>query len=140
MTPNLLQDKEQTAPPKKKILWVEDDSFLTNIIAQELSKQQWTIIYAADGATALPLARTEQPDAIVLDILLPGIDGIEVLTQLKGSDETKRIPVIMFTNLDDQEKIDRSIALGAAGFFIKATVTLEAITAEIQKAISHGPL
>lgn len=122
---------------KKKILWVEDDSFLTNIIAQKLSEQHWGLLYASEGASALQMARKEQPDAIVLDILLSGMDGLEVLAQLKAGEETKHIPVLMFSNLDDQAKIEQSKTLGAEGFFVKAMTTLEAIIAEIQKVISR---
>ena len=64
---------------EKKILWVEDDSFLTDIIAQKLSEQNWKLLYALEGASALAMAHKEQPDAIVLDILLPGMDGMERL-------------------------------------------------------------
>lgn len=118
---------------KKKILWVEDDSFLTDIIAQKLSEQHWELLYALEGASALALAHKEQPNAIVLDILLPGMDGLEVLAQLKADEETKHIPVIMFSNFDDKEKIEKSKTLGAENFFVKATTDLETVIAEIQK-------
>jgi len=121
----------------KKILWVEDDSFLTDIIAQKLSQQHLELLYASEGVGALQKARKEHPDAIVLDILLPGMDGLEVLTQLKADDETKHIPVIMFSNLNDQAKIEQSKTLGAEGFFVKAMTNLETILAEIQKVISR---
>lgn len=122
---------------EKKILWVEDDSFLTDIIAQKLSEQNWKLLYALEGASALAMAHKEQPDAIVLDILLPGMDGLEVLAKLKADESTKHIPVIMFSNFDDKEKIEKSKALGAEGFFVKAMVTLETIITEIQKVISR---
>lgn len=120
----------------KKILWVEDDSFLTNIIAQKLSEQHWELLYALEGASALKIAEKEQPDVIVLDILLPGMDGLEVLTQLKANEGTKHIPVLMFSNFDDPTKIEQSKALGAEDFFVKAMTSLETIIAEIQKIVS----
>ncbi|MHB8860520.1 MAG: response regulator [Minisyncoccota bacterium] len=128
----------ETAPAaKKKILWVEDDSFLIDIIAQKLTQEQWELLYANDGAAALRVAHEKKPDAIILDILLPGIDGIEVLRQLKADEETKNIPVLMFSNLDDKEKIAQGKELGAEGFFIKATSTLESIIEEIQKVLAR---
>lgn len=138
MIPNIpAREENHPVPAKKKILWVEDDSFLNNIIAQKLSEQHWELLYAREGVSALQMAHKEQPDAIVLDILLPGMDGLELLAQLKADEKTKHIPVLMFSNLDDQAKIAQSKTLGAEGFFIKAVTTLETIIAEIQKVISR---
>ena len=128
---------DQNIPNKVKILWVEDDSFLTNIIAQQLAQQNWELVYAAEGASAIALAHKERPDVIVLDVLLPGMDGVEVLRQLKADEETKNIPVIMFSNFDDKAKIAESLGLGAQGYLVKANVDLETIVAEIQKIISR---
>lgn len=133
----IVESPEQTAAAAKKILWVEDDAFLTNIIAHELSNQHWQVLYAREGVTSLAIAKSEKPDAIVLDIMLPGMDGFEVLKRLKADDETKDIPVVMFTNLDDPEKVELSKILGAEGFFVKALVSLDSIIAEIQKVISR---
>ena len=127
---------ETTTSDKKKILWVEDDSFLIDIIAQKLAQEQWELLYANDGAAALRVAHEKKPDAIILDILLPGIDGIEVLRQLKADESTKSIPVLMFSNLDDKEKIQQGKTLGAEGFFVKATSTLESIIEEIKKVLA----
>jgi len=122
---------------KKKILWVEDDSFLTDIIAQKLLGENWNLLYANEGTRALAMAHKEQPDVIILDILLPGMDGLEVLEKLKADETTRHIPVIMFSNFDDKEKVEKSKTLGAEGFFVKAMVTLETIVAEIQKVVSR---
>ncbi len=127
---------EPAAPGKKKVLWVEDDSFLIDVIAQRLTSQEWELLYANDGAAALRVAHEKKPDVIILDILLPGIDGIEVLRQLKADESTKNIPVLMFSNLDDKEKIQEGKTLGAEGFFVKATSTLESIIEEIQKVLA----
>ena len=131
------QNQEPTAstPTEEKILWVEDDSFLTDIIAQKLSEQHWRLLYAREGATALKMVEKEQPNAIILDILLPGMDGLEVLKQLKANPATQNIPVLMFSNIDDQAKIEQSKSLGAVGFFVKAMTSLETIIAEIQKVL-----
>lgn len=124
-------------PVSKKVLWVEDDSFLKNIIAQNLSQQHLEVLYAVEGASVLQIAQKEQPAVIVLDILLPGIDGLEVLTRLKAAPETKHIPVLMFSNFDDKEKIEQSKALGAEDFFVKAVTPLEEIIEKIQQIISR---
>jgi DNA-binding response OmpR family regulator len=124
-------------PDKKKILWVEDDTFLTGIIAQKLLLQGWELIPAANGDGALALARDKKPDIIILDILLPGMDGLEVLSKLKVDESTKQIPVLIFSNFDDKEKRDKAKELGAEGYFVKASVDLDTIVEEIQKILSH---
>jgi PleD family two-component response regulator len=138
MEPQILTNKENnTIITDKKILWVEDDLFLNNIIAQKLSGLQWKFLYALEGVSALKIAHEEKPDVIVLDIVLPGQDGLEILTQLKADEATKNIPVIMFSNLSDPAKIKQSKELGGESFFVKATTSLEAIIEEIQRVISR---
>jgi DNA-binding response OmpR family regulator len=119
----------------KKVLWVEDDQFLKNIISHKLTQEKVSIIYAEEGETALQSAMNEKPDLIVLDILLPGLDGVEVLRRLKSSDETKNIPVIMFSNVDDKARIEESQKHGAVGFFVKTSMNMDEIIAELDKAL-----
>lgn len=119
----------------KKILWVEDDAFLKGLVAQRLAQESYALLHASEGESALALARHEQPDVIMLDILLAGMDGIEILRALKKDEKTKHIPVIMFSNLSDDARMKESKELGAAGFFVKAYVTLDEILTEIKKVL-----
>lgn len=119
----------------KSILWVEDDQFLKDIISHKLAQEQVTIHYAKEGQSALDLAASEKPNLIVLDILLPGIDGVEVLRRLKAGPLTKDIPVIMFSNVDDKARIEETQKLGIAGFFVKTYMTMDEIINELSKAI-----
>ncbi|MDO8575975.1 MAG: response regulator [bacterium] len=120
----------------KKILWIEDDEFLSSIIAQRLAKEKGVVVSGTRGEDVVGLAEHEMPDIIMLDILLPGMDGMDVLAQLKSNGKTKHIPVIMFSNFDDKTKVEQSKKLGAAGFFVKASVNLDEIVNEIRKAVS----
>ena len=123
----------------KKILWIEDDEFLSSIITQRLAKEKSIVISGTRGEDVVELAGHEMPDIIMLDILLPGMDGMEVLAKLKSNEKTKHIPVIVFSNFDDKTKIEQSKSLGAAGFFVKASINLDEIVNEIKKAISTHP-
>ncbi|OGZ63694.1 MAG: hypothetical protein A3A98_00135 [Candidatus Staskawiczbacteria bacterium RIFCSPLOWO2_01_FULL_40_39] len=120
----------------KKILWVEDDTFLMDIIAKKLSQIGAILIYATEGSQALSIAAEKKPDIIILDILLPGLDGLEILSKLKFSPHTKDIPVIMFSNSDEESQVKESEKLGASGFFIKASVTLDDIIEKISEVLS----
>lgn len=122
----------------KKIMWVEDDKFLSDIIARKLSMQGCTLIHATGGEEALRILGKEQPDLILLDILLSGMNGFEILKQVKADEKTKRIPVILLSNLGQKEDIEKGKTLGSARFLIKATVTLDEIIDEIKNVLREN--
>lgn len=121
----------------KKIMWVEDDIFLSEIIARKLGNQGCKLIHAAEGEQALSVVEKEMPDVILLDILLSGIDGFEILRRLKANPAVKDIPVILLSNLGQRSDIEKGEKLGAETFLIKATVTLDEIIDEIKHVIAE---
>ncbi len=121
----------------RKIMWVEDDKFLSDIIARKLSAQGSVLIHASDGGTALKILENESPDIVLLDILLSGIDGYEILKRMKSAEKTKHIPVILLSNLGQKSDVEKGKALGAARFLIKATVTLDEIVEEIKAVLKE---
>ncbi len=107
----------------KKILVVEDDKFLRELIVQKLLKEGYTVVEAIDGEQGIQKAASEKPDGILLDIILPGVDGFEVLRKIKVQEDTKDIPVVILSNLGQQDDIERGISLGAKDYLIKAEFT-----------------
>ena len=122
----------------RKIMWVEDDSFLSDIIARKLAAEKCTLVHAGDAEKALSLVETETPDIILLDILLPGINGFELLEKLKANPKVKDIPVILLSNLGQQSDMDRGKALGAARFLVKATLKLDEIIDNIAEVLAEN--
>lgn len=120
----------------KTIMLVEDDTFLSDIISRKLSKEGARLLHARDGESAMEILTRERPDIILLDILLPGMDGYEILKWLKKDPLKKLIPVILLSNLGQQSDIDKGRELGAEKFLIKATVTLDEIINEILDTLS----
>jgi len=120
----------------RMILWVEDDKFLSDLISRKLSSQGALLSHADNGEEALKHVEKELPDIVLLDILLSGMDGFEILKRLKEDPKTKNIPVILLSNLGQQDDIDKGKKLGAARFLVKATVTLDEIVEEIKTVIS----
>lgn len=120
---------------KKKILWVEDDVFLSGLIGQRFGGLGAILFSANNGQQALEIAKMEKPDIILLDILLPGIGGFEILKNLKDSSETKNIPVVILSNLSQKSDIEKGKELGAVSFLVKATVDLDEIVAEVKKIL-----
>lgn len=133
-----------TIPPKtastvslegKKIMWVEDDQFLNDIIARKLSTLKCIFFHSADGKEAIEIIKKEIPDVILLDIILSDMDGYEILKQVKADQNTKHIPVILLSNLGADSDIKKGKDLGAETFLVKATVTIDEILEEIKNVI-----
>lgn len=120
----------------KKVMWVEDDKFLSDIISRKLVGEGCTLVHSTTGEEALSIVEKEMPDIIVLDILLSGIDGFEILRRLKANDKVKSIPVILLSNLGQKSDIQKGEELGAAKFLVKATMTLDEIVDEIKQTMS----
>lgn len=115
-----------------KILIIEDDRFLRELLVQRLLKEGYETQEAGDGQEGLKKAQEEKPDLILLDLILPQVDGFEVLRQIKENKETSSIPVIIFSNLGQSEDIDRGLKLGAIDYLIKARFTPGEIVEKIK--------
>ena len=102
---------------------VEDDSFVLDIYQTKLSQEGYQVIEARDGAEALEKLEKEKPDLILLDIIMPRMDGLEVLKKLKSRSDFKNIPVILLTNLSQKEEINFGLGLGANDYLIKSHFT-----------------
>ena len=116
----------------KKILIVEDDMFLSELVSVRFQKEGLHFSVKTDGETALEEARNVHPNLIILDILLPGIDGYEVLKRLKEDKELSNIPVLIISNLGRKDEIDKARDLGAVGFLVKARADLDDIVAKVR--------
>lgn len=110
-----------------KILTVEDDLFLKELLAGKLSDAEFDVYFASNGEEALELASSVQPHVILLDILLPGMSGYEILEKLKADESTASIPVLILSNFGQPEDIEKGKSLGAADFLVKANNSLDAI-------------
>lgn len=116
---------------KKKILLVEDDSFMLKILAEKIARSGFEVQTAENGEECMKTLETYKPDLILLDIIMPRVDGYEVLHRLQES-AWKDIPVIVLSNLGQKEEIEHALALGAKSFMVKANFT----TAEIIQKIN----
>jgi len=119
----------------KKILIIEDDKFLRELIARKLSEEGFTVEEAVDGEEGIRKTNEGKPDLILLDLILPSIDGFEVLTKVKQDAETKSIPVIILSNLGQKEDIEKGLKLGAFDYLVKAHFTPGEIIEKVRNAI-----
>lgn len=119
----------------KKILLVEDEKEIRELYAQYLSDTGYTVITAEDGTVALQKALSEEWDIMLLDIMLPGQDGIQVLKMIKANDRLRDKPVIALTNLNVGSVIDEVFDLGADGFLVKSEITPDKIVNEVETVL-----
>lgn len=120
------------------VMWVEDDQFLSEMISKKLQENGAELVFAGTGEEAMEKLEESKPDILLLDILLPGKSGFEVLEDMKNDEELKDIPVILFSNLGQQEDIDKGYNLGADKFLVKATVDLNGVVDEIATILEGG--
>jgi len=119
----------------KKILFIEDESALQKTFKDLLEKEGYEMLSAFDGQSGLKLAKEKKPDLILLDLILPKLHGFEVLKKLKEDQETKGIPIIVLTNLEKIEDVDKALELGATTYLVKALYNLEEVLEKIKKAL-----
>lgn len=116
-----------------KILVVEDDNFLRDLLARKLGQEDCQFIAAIDGENALRILNEDKPSIILLDLILPGIDGFEVLTKIKENPDVKNIPVVILSNLGQDSDIKRAKELGADDFLIKANFSIDEVITKIKE-------
>lgn len=125
----------QTAT-QKTILVVEDDKFLRELLIDKLKTSDLRVFGAVDGKDAFSVLENIRPDLILLDIILPDINGFEILTKIRGTEKWNSIPVMILSNLDQKEDIDRAHALGVSGFLIKSNFSLGEIVTKVKSVLS----
>jgi two-component system, OmpR family, response regulator VicR len=121
-----------------KILLVEDDQFLSSILASSFRDHGHEVICAYDGDSAVARAIERHFDAILLDILLPGKDGFSVLEAVKSLEATRRIPVVVISNLSDEKSVARMKEGGAASYIVKAHTTPQLVLEEVKKVMESA--
>ena len=103
----------------KKVLLIDDERDLVDLVKMRLEANQYDVLTAFDGVEGVAMAQTNQPNLILLDVMMPKMDGMEALRQLKHNEKTRPIPVIMLTAKSDTPSIFRAQELGAKDYFTK---------------------
>ena len=119
-----------------KILVVEDDAVLQTALSDYLVSENFEVARASDGEEGIALAKSEKPDLVLLDIVLPKKDGYEVLRELKAAEETHRTPIVLLTNLGNISDVEKALELGATTYLVKADYKLEEVTAKIKEILN----
>jgi CheY-like chemotaxis protein len=120
----------------KKILLVEDDVFLVKVYKSLLEKEGYSVIVLTDGVEVIDTVRKERPDLVILDLIMPGKDGFDVLGDLKGDSKTKNIPVYVLTVLRTKEDIKKVKNLGADEYIVKSDSTFKDVAGFVKRGLS----
>ena len=134
------EKKEAVAvnPADFRVLLVEDDSFLRDLISQKMKKEGFVVIEAVDGEESLKKAATENPHIILLDLILPGADGFDILKKLKEDPSVSKVPVIVLSNLGQKEDVEKGIRLGATDYLVKAHNTPGEIIDKVREILAKN--
>ncbi len=133
------QNKENNVPigAQRKILWVEDDKLLSVILSKKLLKAGFILNKASNSEEAFAYLEKEIPDIVVLDILLPGMTGIDILEKMRSMEKLRKLPVVILSNMNTQNYIDKAKFLGAKRFIVKAAASLEEIIREVKEVLDN---
>ena len=125
----------------RRILLAEDDRFLRKAAESALARSGYSVVTAMDGDEALARARDSAPELILLDLIMPGRNGFEVLQALKSDPATKAVPVIVLSNLGQEGDVQRALSLGAVAYCIKANLSLQGLVRQVEGVLADpsGP-
>lgn len=119
----------------KTILFVEDEPTLQKVAGEILRQEGFIVKSAVDGEEAVKMIKTGKPDLVLLDLILPKKDGFEVLKEMKSDAQTKDIPVIILTNLEGTQDVEKALELGATNYLVKANYELEDIVKRVKDVL-----
>ena len=116
-----------------KVLLIEDNELLSSVLTDELKDAGHIVVQAFDGEEGLGKVKSEKPDSIILDLMMPKKSGLEVLKELRSDDETKDVPVLILTASENESKLDEALGLGATDAILKSRYTMEHIIERVGK-------
>ena|SRR3989344_2769312 len=119
----------------KKVLIIEDDSFLQGLTSRKLKAEGYDVFVASNHIEAFKSLEANKPDLLLLDLLLPEVDGFAILKQIRDTAGTKKLPVIVFSNLSEDKDIKRVQDLGVVEFMVKSNFTLDELVNKVKGVI-----
>ena len=131
---------ECTETAHMKVLIIDDDKFIRNLFISELTQENFVVITAPEGVSGVELIKSEKPDVVVLDLLLPGLDGFGVLEAVKKlpDDVRAHIALFVFSSLGQEHDREEALALGATGYFPKDHATVRKVIDAIRERDAHS--
>ena len=138
----IIESMEKEAPNKlsgKKIFIVEDDDFFRSVLEKKLGETGAVVSAAKNGTDALVAFQAGGFDLIILDLLLPGVDGFDLLKQRQNMSAVSKTPVIVLSNLNDNAQVKSASSLGVKSYLVKAAVSIKEVLAEAERVLGELP-
>lgn len=126
------------AKAKSNILVVEDDTLISRAYQDGLERADFVVMTAFNGKEAMEKLKLEKPDLVLLDLVMPGKDGFQVLKEMRMNDQLSDIPVIILSNLGQESSVQKGKALGATDYLVKADVSIDEIVERIKRALTKS--
>ena len=128
------------AEKKDKILIIEDDQFLQKIYGNKLRAEGFEVVQAIEGKEGLHEVTQEKPDLVILDLILPGKNGFEILAEIKSKSETRSTPVLILSNLGQDKDVKRGMEMGAVDYFVKTEIKLSEVLGKVREHLVKAKL
>lgn len=120
---------------KASVLIIEDDSYISDMYRIKLESEDFEVAIAKDGIVGIKMLEKQKPDIVLLDVVMPKIDGFSVLKTIKRNPELKEIPIVLLTNLGQKENVEKGFELGADSYIIKAHFTPSEVVEKIKEIL-----
>lgn len=115
-------------PEQKKVLIVEDDKFLSQVLKTRLEKEGFTVLQAMNGEEGIEAMKKEKPHLVLLDLIMPGVSGFELLERVSVDPQTSQIPIVVASNLGQEGDIERARRLGVREYYVKVKTSIDELT------------
>ncbi|HEX3099961.1 MAG TPA: response regulator [Patescibacteria group bacterium] len=123
-----------------KIVCAEDDKLIATSLVEGFTAAGFEVTAAEDGEAAVAKIKEVKPDVVLLDIMMPKLDGYGVVWELKSDPETAKIPVIMLTNLSDSDTLSKILEAGVTDYLLKSEQTIDQIIAKVNEVLARAPM
>ncbi len=122
----------------KKILVIDDDQFFAKTLETALPKNKYELLAAEDGEVGLTKMKEEKPDLVILDLMMPKMDGTSFLKKMQELSDVPKVPILVSSNLSSVKKISDVMSLGAVGYVIKSDESLQSIVQDIERILGEN--
>lgn len=131
-------NKEQGDAKKAKVLIAEDDKFLSKVLSDKFTRKNYTAVVASDGIEAVNKIKSEMPDIVLLDLIMPNKNGFEILEEVKTDAKYKNIPVIILSNLGQKKDVERGKKLGIVDYLVKSNTPINNIVKKVEEVLAQS--
>ncbi len=133
-----MDDLRSATTKKTKVLIVDDDKFLQKILTLKFSASGFDVLVASDGEEAVRMIRENEPNLVILDLIMPKLNGFEVLTEIRTDPKTGTLPVVILSNLGQEEDKRRAGEMGIADFLVKSEISIQEVVQKVKEAYAKA--